>query len=329
MKTSFLPQWLAYRSNRVALLGCCLAALFVSVHQVQAQITQLQVTNVWNFYANNGQTLASDGIDPDPGGPYGGEPFTGSYFFPTYAGYDSGTIPPTGPVIVNATSVSGSATFTLGPNPTGAGGMTITLSNPNSIPDEVRLDWEASYTNNGPTVHILGYVANITGSLTGSSPFYALAGGESIIYYNGVSITTLTATLQNGFTHTGLGTGPWYGGTGTSISATASAYFSSGGPVLTIGDDFIVNGYLDLVVDPGTIQVQIQTVQAPMVGIGLYTNSPGYSPVVFFPTIPGTNFVLQMATNLASPNWVPVTNAVPFSGFEITNAPSTAFFRLQ
>ena len=90
-----------------------------------------------------------------------------------------------------------------------------------------------------------------------------------------------------------------------------------------------MEGYLDLVVDPGTIQVQLQAIQAPMVGIGIYSNSPVDSPVVFFPTTPGTNFVLQMTTNLVSPNWVTVTNGVPFSGFEITNAPSPAFFRLQ
>jgi alpha-tubulin suppressor-like RCC1 family protein len=39
--------------------------------------------------------------------------------------------------------------------------------------------------------------------------------------------------------------------------------------------------------------------------------------------------VLQMTTNLASGNWVTVTNGIPFSGLQITNAPGTAFFRLN
>ena len=190
----------------------------------------------------------------------------------------------------------------------------------------MRLDWEASYTNGGPAVHILGFVANITGTLTGSSPFYALAGGETIDYYYGNNAYTYTAALQNAFTHTGLGAGPWYGGSGTgTVTQNPFAYFSSGGPTVADGGLIVVNGYLDLVVDPGTIQVQIEAIQAPVIGIGIYSNSP----VVFFPTTPGTNFVLQMATNLVSPNWVTVTNGVPFSGVEITNAPSPAFFQLQ
>jgi len=39
--------------------------------------------------------------------------------------------------------------------------------------------------------------------------------------------------------------------------------------------------------------------------------------------------VLQMTTNLASGNWVTITNGIPFSGLQITNASGTAFFRLH
>ena len=63
----------------------------------------------------------------------------------------------------------------------------------------------------------------------------------------------------------------------------------------------------------------------PNLGISTYNNSP----VVFYPTAIGTNYTLRMTTNLASPNWVTVTNGVPFSGVQITNAPSNAFFQLQ
>jgi hypothetical protein len=48
-----------------------------------------------------------------------------------------------------------------------------------------------------------------------------------------------------------------------------------------------------------------------------------------FPTSIGTNYVLQMSTNLAVGNWVTVTNGLPFIGVQISNAPSPAFFRLQ
>jgi len=69
---------------------------------------------------------------------------------------------------------------------------------------------------------------------------------------------------------------------------------------------------------------QIVVWPPPAIGISIYGNQP----VVFFPTAPGTDFVLQMTTNLASGNWVTVTSGVPFSGIQITNAPATAFFRL-
>jgi len=292
------------------------------MYPVQAQFVQTGGTNSYNLYAYNGTTLATYGGDPDPGGPFGGEPIPG---LPTPIFYSgSGTIPPTAQVMISPGGVvSSSATFTLGPNPTGAGAMTLTLTNPNSIPDEVRLDWAATYLNNGSSVKILGFVANITASLTGSSPFYALAGGETIWTPPGNSYT---ATFQNGFTHSGLGAGPWYGATGAgTYNQSPFSYFSFGGPTVAHGDTIAVAGYLDLVVDPGTVQVQIEALQAPAVGIGIYSNSP----VVFFPTTPGTNFVLQMTTNLISPNWVTVTNGVPFTAVEITNPPSPAFFRLQ
>jgi len=64
---------------------------------------------------------------------------------------------------------------------------------------------------------------------------------------------------------------------------------------------------------------------APLLGVTTYSNSP----VVFYPTASGTNFTLQMATNLNAPIWLAVTNGEPFSGVRITNAPPNAFFRLN
>ena len=51
-------------------------------------------------------------------------------------------------------------------------------------------------------------------------------------------------------------------------------------------------------------------------------------PVIVWPAS-ATNYVLQMTTNLASGNWVTVTNGIPFIGLQVTNAPGTAFFRLH
>lgn len=51
-------------------------------------------------------------------------------------------------------------------------------------------------------------------------------------------------------------------------------------------------------------------------------------PALVYPQS-GANFTLQMTTNLASGNWVTVSNAVPLIAVQITNAPANVFFRLH
>jgi hypothetical protein len=67
----------------------------------------------------------------------------------------------------------------------------------------------------------------------------------------------------------------------------------------------------------------------PAPGITTYNNQP----VVLFPvpasTVIGTNYALQMSTNLSAGNWVTVTNGISFICVQITNCPSPAFFQLQ
>ena len=71
--------------------------------------------------------------------------------------------------------------------------------------------------------------------------------------------------------------------------------------------------------------VALTALPMPVLGIGTY----GSQPVVFFPSVATSiNYWLLMTTNLASGNWVTVTNGIPFSGLEITDAPSPVFFRL-
>jgi len=63
---------------------------------------------------------------------------------------------------------------------------------------------------------------------------------------------------------------------------------------------------------------------APALGISTYSNQPA----VFFPTATGTNYFLQMTTNLSNGPWVTVSNGVRISGIIISNPPADAFFRL-
>ena len=53
----------------------------------------------------------------------------------------------------------------------------------------------------------------------------------------------------------------------------------------------------------------------------------GNQTVLFWPTtLP--NYVLQSTTNLASPNWVTVSNTVPVIAVTVTNASPANYFRL-
>jgi subtilisin family serine protease len=68
----------------------------------------------------------------------------------------------------------------------------------------------------------------------------------------------------------------------------------------------------------------IPTNPPPNIGITTYSNRP----VVLFPTPTGRGYLVQMTSNLSNGTWVTVTNGVSFSGLQVTNAPSPAFFRL-
>lgn len=323
MKTSLLPQMFIHHSCRIGTLVCCLTFLLASVRSGQGAFAQQAGTNQYNFYAYNGATLATDGLDPSA--PWSGLPLPALGWFNNNPPW-SDTIPPTSPVTVNSIAVTGSATFDLGANPTGAGGMTLTINNTTTIPDEVRLDWEATYVNNGGNTPILAYIVNISGTMSGTGSYWELAGGETIYYANNI-YTASTASIGGIPNLYGpAGAGPWIGGPGPgSFTFTTPPMFFS--PALTIlaAGTFVVQGYLDLIVDPGSVQVQIQAIEPPALGILTYSNSP----VVFYPTAAGSNYVVQMTTNLQTGNWVTVTNGVPFSGLQITNAPTPAFFRLQ
>ena len=56
--------------------------------------------------------------------------------------------------------------------------------------------------------------------------------------------------------------------------------------------------------------------------------SVGNQSVLFWPAS-GTNYILQSTTNLASPNWLTASDAVPVIAFTVTNTSPARFFRLQ
>lgn len=113
---------------------------------------------------------------------------------------------------------------------------------------------------------------------------------------------------------------------GLAISGTN--LFVANGESGTIGEYTTSGGTINATLISGlTSPTGIAVVPAgppPSVAITTVSNQP----VVIWPGS-ANGFVLQMTTNLASGNWVTVTGGVPFTGLQITNAPSPAFFRLS
>jgi hypothetical protein len=62
---------------------------------------------------------------------------------------------------------------------------------------------------------------------------------------------------------------------------------------------------------------------SPSLGIAV----AGNQEIIYWPAW-ATNYILQTATNLASPNWVVVSNGTPVIGVTLTNVTPAAFFRL-
>ena len=115
----------------------------------------------------------------------------------------------------------------------------------------------------------------------------------------------------------------------TNVTFSGNAPTPSNDTSVFIGDSSAVAYYLQGATGWGVtfdgIPTQILLPPPPALGISTYSSQP----TVFFPTATGTNYVLQMTTNLANGPWVTVSNGVSISGIIITNPPGTAFFRLH
>jgi hypothetical protein len=178
----------------------------------------------------------------------------------------------------------------------------------------------------------------------GAGAFYYCSALQNVIIPNSVISIGAQAFYNSGLTNTTIGTGVTSIGSGafSSCSRLAGIYFEGNSPTPTNDTSVFQNDtgpfnnagpiayYLQGATGWGVIFDGIPTSAilppAPALGISTYGNQPA----VFFPTATGTNYVLQMTTNLTPPiNWVTVSNGVPISGIIITNPPGTAFFRLH
>ena len=168
-------------------------------------------------------------------------------------------------------------------------------------------------------------------------------GGESA---NSTEINATTVTLPpTGLTATvvsssqiNLSWGATAGATGYNVKRATV----SGGPYATVASGIATSSYSDIGLPGGTTYYYV--VSALNAG-GESSNSPEvsagtvYPPLavgtgagqilVFWPASGGTNYALEMTTNLASGAWTPVTNAIPQIAFTISNSAPGMFFRLR
>jgi hypothetical protein len=230
-----------------SLLCSLMVMAIVSVAEAQFGLTA--GTNIYNIYAYDGATATSVGTSPAAQGtalPFqfipGSTPLSGSFSAAPNAG----------------TSVS----FVLSPDATSIG-TTLSLTYSGTGQDELRLDWMATYINNSGASYTVPTAFSF--SISGTANIYAaVAGAET--FYNGNGPGTVSAIIQNnGFpagTY-GLSAGPWWGSTSPSFSTTISPLITGSPLNIASGGTLEVAGYLDLVVDPGSIQVTIQATPEP------------------------------------------------------------------
>jgi type II secretory pathway pseudopilin PulG len=344
-----------WRNTTLAILAVFLLA---SQRAAQAQITVALITgetNVYSYYDSDGGG-SFDGLDPS--NPFSGEslgvPLPGSGLYQYYTPIPAGTVTVSGANI--SPFATAEATFDLGDDPTGAvGGATLLLDNPNSYADEVRLDWYGIYyvisAAAGSTLFLNSTLtANVTGQLQSAGSFYALAGQVAVYDIHEVTInsdilTTTIATIGSGsgtlspYTPPGTspcGAGPWIGATAaaanTSFTSSDSEPFDTTSVVgfpaqdVTAGDTIVVQGYLDLVVDPGVVEVQLSFAPASIhpVLTGEKFNKAGGTTVNVLGT-PNTKNILQATCSLTPPvTWTNLTtNFAPAGVWQYTD-PNTS-----
>jgi hypothetical protein len=146
---------------------------------------------------------------------------------------------------------------------------------------------------------------------------------------------TLAAGASTGVTTNVSGLNTNY--TGITTPSVLAAYTGSGNITFTVstltGADIYGGGGVIMATNDPVVTANVEVIYhytpaaatPPNLGIAVYSNRPA----VFFPANGNGNFGLQVATNLASPVWVTVSNYIPLAGFLVTNAPSNAFFRLH
>jgi hypothetical protein len=303
----------------------------------------------YSVYAYDGNTSSyynGDNTDPDPGGMFGGDPLT--YPMDFISTYQQAIIGPVNQstATIGSSSATVSYSFDLAEAgssyplgyPAGSGPITVNLNNPGTAADELRLDWTASYQLTAPSYTIPpGFTLTVSGTLSGASPYWEVAGQVSIVVLNTMGENVYTANVgsisvsspvtrgANLFAPAGAGGAGWIGSTASaSLPYTGTLLYSpSAPPPLVNVNTVVVQGYVDLIVDPGNITVQIQANPEPQI------RRSGGTATVFWPAVNGWS--LQQNTNLATATWTSSSGVTTSNGtnfLNLTPPQGNMFYRL-
>gem|GEM_PF-371128 len=226
---------------------------------------------------------------------------------------------------------------------------------------QINLDWRVTsgatgYNVKRATVHGGPYTTIATSvtaasysdtGLDSSTPYYYVvsavnAGGEGA--NSTETSTTTVATAPTGLTAMAVSPSQinlnWMV-SGGAMSCNVKRAMVSGGPYTTIATGVTTTNYSDTglagttfyyvvsAVNPGGESVNSTEASATTILPPLTIGGGGGQILVFWPASAGTNYALQMTTNLATGPWLPVTNLVPQVAFTVSNAAPVVFFRLQ
>jgi hypothetical protein len=213
---------------------------------------------------------------------------------------------PGGTLPNNLSLNSGGSSYTLSGNPTTSGNFSFTVQVNDGSGNTTNQQYSVAISN---AVQIITTtLPNGTNGLNYSQQLQATAGvpfGGASPYSWSLSSNSLPANLNlatNGLLSGSLTTGGMF-------NFTVQAVDSLGG---------VYNQPLSLNI--------VNTNAPPPLAVG--TVSSGQI-VVLWPASAGTNFTLQMTTNLQSGPWVPATNGVLQNAYSFTNNAPAVFFRLQ
>jgi hypothetical protein len=266
MKTLSVPQLFIHRSCQIRTL-VVLSLLFASIGLVQAQWTVFPGTNEFNVYTYS----PVNGIDGSSGAS-STDPAAQGMPLPTYEYMTYGTAMPVGNSFTYS-DLYDSVNF-VGSNPM-AIGTSLNVTYAGAGQAELRVDWMGNYqnTSGGPLTLPAAFSINIQGL----DNVYAAVAGQEMFLGPAGAFTVTIPSLGGPFP---MPNGPWYGTTTPGTYNLTDNTFNAAGnypQIIGNGGTVEVYGYLDLVVDPGTITVEITPVPEPGVsalsllgGLGLF-----------------------------------------------------------